>query len=294
MQSDAKVSSLERFVKTRGVLLSGTTPSSKNLLIQFWIGLGLIVAGLAVLLVALISGHGSIAFGAIGPLTAGFINMFMALYLKKKLVQAPPPAVAVTPEARKMLSALAYKYIWSKNSWMRGQQTWMDPAMQAQLEGYQYWNPAGGLCHENGLKSLPDTVWDRLEEAAFHYNRTVGAIEASASGGSLHRLAPRIIQGADEAILDVMHQAQMVSKFPEGLGTIQTRLENSVGTLRELGDRVEALVLREPSFTERLSSRSSAEEILDELRLEQAAFSELSSPAVSPQTESPLRQNLQG
>jgi hypothetical protein len=67
-------------------------------------------------------------------------------------------------------------------------------------------------------------------------------------------------------------------------------LTSGVGTLRELADRVETLALREPTFTDMMSRRNTADEVLEELRLEQAAFTELSSP---DRTDDPLRQTLQ-
>jgi hypothetical protein len=267
----------------------------KSLLVQFWIGFGLVGVASIMVLAGGILRDTTPMIAALGPFIAGAVNMAVAQVLRRKLAQNPRPAADVTPEAKKMLTALSFRFVWSKNPWMWGQQQWWDPSAMGQPDGdatWNSWNPQGSWInyYNTRLDALPEIVWASMENAAFNYNRLVGAIEASGSSSSIQRLAPRITQGADEAILDVMHQAQLISKFPEGAGSIQAQLETRVATLKELGDRVEALVLREPTFTERLAQRTTADEVLDELRLEQAAYHELSSKVDQDQ----LRQNLGG
>jgi len=123
---------------------------------------------------------------------------------------------------------------------------------------------------------IPSEVLDQMELAASDFNRISGALEAGGAAGVVQRLRPKIFQAADEAMIDVLHQAQLGSQFPESIKSIQGRLTADLATLKELGDRVEAMTLREPTFTDMIARRTTADEVLEELRLEQSAVTELS------------------
>jgi hypothetical protein len=145
-----------------------------------------------------------------------------------------------------------------------------------------------GCFTQHDLESLPANVLELMEEAACQFNRTAGALEAGASSPNIQRLRGKVLLAADEAMLDVLHQAALISKYPESASSIQSQLDSRVATLRELGERIEALARRDPTFTDMIARRTSADEVLEELRLEQAAFSELG----AQETDSP-RNHLQ-
>lgn len=278
----SKYSSLERFTVSRGRQLVGPSANLKGLNVQFGIGIGLIVIATCLWIAAVLSGVNGLAIGAIGPMIAGTVNAVVAWALKKRFAQSPIPVTNLTPESRAMLTSLTWTYIWSKNPWVWGvcmPQIESEQTNQVHFVGGAYArHPAWRqTLNQRGLSSLPEEVLDQMEAAAYHFNRTAGALEAGSTAGSLTRLRPKILQAADEAMLDVLHQAQLVSQFPEGIKAIRGRLTGSVETLKELGDRVEALTLREPTFTEMIAGRTMADEVLEELRLEQSAFNELSS-----------------
>ncbi|HWD40039.1 MAG TPA: hypothetical protein VG944_14415, partial [Fimbriimonas sp.] len=243
-------SSLERFVQGRGMQLSGRNYyGQKAFGIQFSIGAVLSLVGVGMAAASLLGAQRELIFAAIGPFTAGAVNVGVALGMRKKSASSQAPTVNLTPEAKRLLSALVWKFVWKKNRWYMGEEMWG--------AGSENWHGCGWQHYlERPLNEITADAYDYLEQAAFQYNRVQASLATAHPGTALDKMRSRIVAAADEGIADALHQAALISKYPEGSEAVRARLSSSLTVLTELGARVEALNVAEPTFLERMSVRS--------------------------------------
>lgn len=265
--------SLERFVKTKGWLFSSVNCSRRAFKIQGMIGGSLLAVGLAIMAMPLFGAEKQLFFASLGPVIAGGTNLIVAAAMKKRFNSAAKEPMTLSSEARSVMRALNRKYN-PRKAW-----EWDDSMWQEQMG----WTP-GTQGSAAASADLSEAVLEELEKAAYQYNRIAAVLVAAGSAqSSVVRMATKVETAANESMGDVLHQAGLLAAFPEGSEAVSMRLHGTIKDLTELADRTQALLLAEPTFTERLVQRTGIQDVLDELRLEQAARSELGSKAASDQ-----------
>jgi hypothetical protein len=118
-------------------------------------------------------------------------------------------------------------------------------------------------------------VIEFLDVAAEQYNRISGILQAPSQTASLSKLGASAIAAADEAMADILHQAANLDKFPESATTTRKQIDNAVRAMMELGNRLEEIATRDQLLTEKVNYSSKMDSVLEELRLDQLARSEL-------------------
>jgi hypothetical protein len=151
---------------------------------------------------------------------------------------------------------------------------------------YQQLDQWGGSRRRRARDLLTPAAFDLLEDAAREYNRTVGAlaIAETTGGGGLARLAPGIRAAADEAMVEILHAAALVNRYPESASPQEAQAQARAGELRELADRVEQLQ-SESAPAPAVEPVSRVREVLEALEHEETARRELRMADEDPQTQ---------
>ena len=240
---EAVESALDRFARTRGVALVGSTAYGRNWKIQTWVG-GVCLGIAGVVAASSVAVHDpSIAYGALGPFLAGTINTTLGLGFRR--AARNQSSVALTDEAAALLRALvARAQVWQggwrpRHARMHGAQAW--PGYRAPIQ------PSAGMM-------------DALERAAEAHNRVSDVL-----GDAHDERAARLRSAADAGIGEALHLA--------ATGRADAaEIERVVARLDELAGLVERSV-EGPAATSAL--RSNLESTLEELRAEEEARREL-------------------
>jgi hypothetical protein len=275
MEGEA-MGSLERWVRTRGVQFAGTEYSKRAFNFQVGVGVVCLAGGVVFAAAVPILGwdwHDMLA--GLGPGIAGLTNLIVPLALRKRFEAMRPVAVPLSAEARGVLRALNRKFLGRAHPWAWDYSYWQEEKQAWSGANNWGWGPNPIRAAQPELTS---GVLEVLEMAAFQCNR-ISAILATASGSqsAIARLSGKVSRASDEGMAEILNLCGMMGAYPEGVEAVQLRLDGAIEDIRELGDRVQALAATEPTFTERLATRTGLHDVLDELRLEQAARSELGS-----------------
>ncbi len=262
--ADEKGTSLARFLRTRGPDWLGGTASRPSYRIQIAVGSGLLAVPLVMGIAVLLGANPEILiYGAGGPTIAGVINLAVGLTLRNKALRSEVTPVSLSKEAKSMLSRLVH----AQTSWsFRPRSSETSPL----------------------IASLGIEAFEVLERSAFQYNRVVGALTSLAQTSAIVRISPKVLIAANEAMSEILHNAAMVAEYPEGAKTSRMRIEFQVNAMRELGDHVEQIASRPESLIERMASRTQMSDVLDELRFDELARTELQ---INSENSEPKRQN---
>lgn len=276
-------------MQTRGTSMLGYSSYRYSSAIQIAIGSVLSALGVGMLMGPLFGGDPGMMAGALGPIIGGSVNIAVGVSMRRRYVSDSTAHVELTPEAKGLLMALHRRlfgwrspWVWSTNPEWRGfGPSWRTGVpfgahrMARRARRAAMW---GGVTPEMVPETIDDDELQDLDQVAAQYNRTIGNLEASKAGSAtLSKLAPRIAKAADEAMAEALHQAAMLMKFPEGGSIARAKLQQQQKALQELADRVETMAAGQSGIADQLPARSSIDDVLDELRLEQLARSELRS-----------------
>jgi hypothetical protein len=139
---------------------------------------------------------------------------------------------------------------------------------------------ASGYSGWNWFSQAPEPVNAEvvalLDVAAEQFNRIQGILESP--HGSLVKLAPQAFAAADEAMAEILHHGAVFDKYPESVNATRKTVEARIASLRELADRLEELATGDQTLTDKVAYTSSIDSVLEDLRLEQLARSELRVP----------------
>lgn len=272
----ADQTSLDRYLLNNGFRLLGVRMGPRGARFQVVFGAVLTVLSLVGGLLGFLYGL-KVAIAMSGPFIAGFVNLLVGLSVLKSLGGSPIPAdVKLSPEAKSLLHSTLNK---------------MGKGLLASQERYQQYQSRPGMVMVVGVagfspptfRSSKEVLTPRafalLEEASRECNRIQACISGS-THASISRRAPQIATAADEGMAYVLQQAALLDKFPESGTAVETSARQQIVALREIADRLEELHTREPLLTERMESTSTVDRVLDDLRLESLARTELSSERV--------------
>lgn len=261
-------SSLDRFLWERGVSIAGLSFASQDPVVGFGIAGGInFVVGSGFLISTLVANFPaefglSIAGAIMVPLGAAFLGT--AAYLMRKRRSDVRTEVRLTGEGMKLLHKIMAHIGWTQNQYESYRTTWA---------GWTQW--FGGPRTASAV--LRPEAFEILDAAAFQYNRVAGVLKIKRASGvpTLERMAPSIQAAADEAIISIINQVAIMEKTPESAGALSKQIHHDHRQLRELADRVQNLAGGEGSLTDQYGSSSAMQSVLETLRLDHAARTEL-------------------
>jgi hypothetical protein len=267
-------SSLERFIRARGIQLLGRGGSPVGHRVQSGVGYASLAGAGAFVVAGILTREYALDLAAIGPFLGGVVNLTISSAMKRKAGNGNHGAVQLSPEAKQLMSALLWKYVWSETPWYRSEGWWGASGKPGVERSHRR---AQGRRYTTRFDSIPAEALDLLESAAMNYNRVQGLLEIRQSDTVLARLVPKVSLAAEETIADILHQTALVSKFPESSSALVKSIHERIHHLGEMADGIEKITLTESAFPEKLVTRTSTQEVLEELRLEQLARTELGS-----------------
>jgi len=273
----------------------GNSISKVGVRVQTGIGWAMTGVGVAIFATPLLGAPKEMMFAAIGPLIAGIVNVGVAGAVRRRYVDAAP-TVELSSDARALLrhiyrerigwpTAMAYGAVATAGLRAHARRFARFGGMPPMGEQYSPWSATGysgiGLHHfGRTLPKLTPEVWDALDRAAHAYNRVAAVQAISRDQGGIGRITGRIDSAADEAMGEILHNSATLCRYPEGADAGRSRIENRILALEELARRLESLT--SPTAADMRGTRRAVDEVLDDLRLEQLARSELRLDDVDP------------
>jgi len=271
-------SSLARFLHNHGFVMAGGNQARNGAIVQVIVGVGLVILACTLGILGILN-HSGLKHAFIGPFIGGAINLGIGVTMLRKFGATGQDSTQLSPQARSVLRQLIALLMGGRTPVMMG---WNGNPQMQKFYGNQY--PGMNTWRTRATPRVPVAVLTLLEQVCVQYNRLDALSQAHRNETSeLGKLSPRLKLAADEGMAEALHHAAMINQFPEASSPSRTRIEAIIRSLQETADRSEALSLREPSISDRLSYRSAVEDVLDELRNTQSAHEELQRELDRPQ-----------
>jgi hypothetical protein len=281
-----KESSLDRFLKNRAALGLGLV-NRRITAIQSMVGALLTGMGVVTLVSSATAGAPQIAPSALPMLMAGGIMFAMSQLIRKRFSFLQGADWKLSLEAKGLLLKLVRKRL----GWLDGGGFGMSPVGPIGI-GRHARRELRHLAWETGdfsigifsrpIADISPEVIELLDVAAEQYNRIAGLVHTPAPRSAMAKLAPSATAAADEAMADILHEAATLDKYPESAAPTRKQIEGYIHSLIELADRLEGIATRDQSLTEKIDYASKMDSVLEELRLEQLARSELQAAQQEP------------
>lgn len=270
-----EVSSLDRFVTTRGPVLAGVVDDSRRLLVLAIVSTVYGVLGAGFVAGAVASGALPFAINGGVFLVTGGVTSGIRLWLKSRLKPEQTPRVKLTPEATDLLrSLIAHVQGWGFGRHRRRR---LRRAMRT-----------GTIRSQNRCEDvLTPEAFRMLESAAFQYNRIFGVVGAGSEPGgtSFERFGPEILAAADATMAQLLDAAALANRLPETAPRLEAELKSRVQELEELAGEVERLQGASVSAPALAEGVSPVRSVLEELRADQRAREELRRKPPEPEEQ---------
>jgi hypothetical protein len=270
--------SLDRFLKNRAAVGLGLV-DKRITAMQSIMGTIISAFGITVLLAGAVQGTGDHGFG-LAMTFAGGMMLAMSQILRRRFRSISTSEWRLSTEAKGLLLKLVRRRL----GWMDGGGFSMMGPMAFPMGRHSRrrlrhlaWDtgePGFGFLSRPAAEVSPE-VTELLDVAAEHYNRVAGLVHTPAPRSAIAKLAPAATAAADEAMADILHEAATLEKYPESSSATRKQIETAIRALQELGNRLEEVATRDQSLTDRVDYSSRMDSVLEELRLEQLARSEL-------------------
>lgn len=268
MDEVSQESSLDRFLKQRGA--SGLGLYGKRVVWMQGIMGGVMTAlGLA----ALIPGLGMDPGAASGFLFGGAMCFGLSQVMRVRL--QPMMATSnwkLTAEAKGLLLKLVQERLhWSGfglGGPIHGRHGRIMMRRIARNSGDRSFNFFG----MSSSKINPEVI-DLLESASAQFNRIQGILESPA-GSSLTKVSATAAKASEDAMAAIFDNAATMDRYPESSATTRQQIQKEIGLLQELGDRLQDLTTRQDPLAV-TTSNTAMDSVLEELKLEQLARTEL-------------------
>ncbi len=247
-----KYESLGRFVRSRSSVLFSQRHGKWSFRVNFIVA-GVLGTGSLATIITILAIHGprEVLLGTIGPSIAAIVNFVVGATLRRKFSSSVSSSWQLTNEGR----ALAWQIHW------RFLRDWATRA------------PRGDWVYRINSR-IQDETLAILDEAAFAYNRILGSLQPGTSVAISAHVASNAQTAADESMCAILNSAALLDRYPESGKAHRDAISKQVELLNELGDRVASLGAGR-SDSQGASVSGSMQRVLDELRLEQLARSEL-------------------
>jgi hypothetical protein len=209
----------------------------------------------------------SAVFGTVGPVLLG---LGIALVQRKK--GRSRPEIKLTTDGVKLVLR-----IMSHIGWANPNPQNMVFGMARSSAPAQFLRSFGLGLRKTATDMLRTESAEILERAAKNYNRIYGLLNSKGSnvGATLSHLKPSLMAASDEAMISIFNQVAMMERVPESSEGIAKQIERDIRALEEVASRVEEIAHRTPTLTESYSSSSQMQSVLENLRLDDAARTEL-------------------
>ena len=277
-------SSLDRYLESQAGLMLSHANLRRGRVIMAVVGTCMLFVALFVVMMALVTGQHPIAAGAIGPGIAGIVNLGISGAIRSRIKPEMEVNANLTPEARGFMANLMKDVYGWPQAWgaiepkMRWEST--GPYMnkfdrQRERHAWRRMLASGswGKRQQSAKQCLQAGAFEMLDKAAFQYNRIAGVL---ASGHpEVTRFAPTVKAAADQAMADVFHAGYLLDAFPESQATAREKAAHEIAQLTELADRMEELLKQPLDLPASAVKTSPISSVLEELRLDQLARSEL-------------------
>lgn len=136
------------------------------------------------------------------------------------------------------------------------------------------WSFSGRRTSEQVLSS---SAFSLLDRCAHEVLRIVGILNSGTPvrDPTLESMKPAIMAAVDDAMVGVLNQVGTMERIPEGGTAIRSQAEADIASLKELADRVESMQAAAPKIVDHLAAPSPIQNVLDQLRQDEAARDEL-------------------
>jgi hypothetical protein len=277
--SNREVSSLDRFVTTRGPILADIVSDSRRLLVMTILSTLYGVVGTGFIAGAAAGGDAVLPLAITGGIclaTGGLVGGIRA-WLKFRLKPEQTTRAELTAEAKELLCALIDHV--QGRTFGRGRRRRLREAMRRGIT-----NPARTQRSED---LLAPEAFRLLDSAASQYNRILGVIDGGIQEGrdGLTRFSPDILAAADTTMAQLLDAAVLLNRLPETARRLEAEVHSRVQELTELADEVERLrtsIVSSPTLAEGVSP---VRHVLEELRADQRARDELRRSWAEPEEQ---------
>jgi len=281
-------SSLDRYLEGQAGLLLSHASLRRGMIIMRIVGVIMLLMTLGVLITALAKGEPSVLAGAIGPGIGGLVNIVASRSLRNRTKPAMEVNANLTPEARNFLGHLMKDVYGWPRAWgavephflFEGKGSYMnrfDRRRERRAWRSMLASGSWGKRQHAAKEMLNAEAFDILNRAAFQYNRISGII--GVGNQEVSRFSASVKGAADQAMADVFHAGYLLEEFPEGSAAAKAKAEQEITALSELAGKLEEMQsqsITAPSAD--VLSTSPVASVLEELRLDQLARSELNKP----------------
>lgn len=291
-ETPSEESSLDRYLESRAGYLLGHANARRGLVIMGMVGAICLLLAAVIVAVSLITTNPDAIAGAIGPFIAGTVNLTLSRKLRRRMTPAVETDAELTPQARSFMADLmkevfGWSYAWGSTDprpiWSGGTSSPHMRKRDRRAWRRMYSRGSWGKRERSAKEVLHPAAFEALDQAAYHYNRMAGLL--ATGNPAFTKFAPTVKAAADQAMADMFDTAAVLDNFPESSAP-QSKAGEQIDELKELADRLETM---EASGVNAVEAGSRIQTVLEELRLDQLARSELTQPAEEPQT-----QKLQG
>jgi hypothetical protein len=289
-------SSLDRYLESQAGLILSHASLRRGYVIMGVVGVVMLIVAAGVILGSIVSGQPEVAAGAIGPGVAGLVNLGLSHVFRRRAKPSMEVNANLTPEARGFLANLMKEVYGWPRAWGA-----VEPKLRWEAQGPPYQNKfdrqrerhawrrmlasgSWGQRQHSAKESLTPEAFDVLNRASFQYNRVSGIL--GAGNADVARFSASIKGAADQAMADLFHVGFLLDKYPEGSEAAKVKGEQEITALTQLADKLEEMQKSSPAPVSQALSPSPVASVLEELRLDQLARSELN------KVEEPARVDL--
>ncbi|MBV6457354.1 MAG: hypothetical protein HONBIEJF_00462 [Fimbriimonadaceae bacterium] len=254
-------SSLDRFIRDRAAQLIGIRWGSRGAALGLAIN-ALVQSLVGGILLAISSREPELLWVGAGMLALGIGCGIGALFAKRKMQEATRPETRLSAEGQRLVIKLASHVGWS--SWAGGN--------GGCSQRFQ-WSMGRRTCSQ----VMHESAFELLDAAAAQYNRVSGLVQIQGAYNSptIDKMRPAIREALNDTMIGVVNQVALLEASPETASAVRIQVIDDIAILAELGDRIETIRAQTPSLTDRLSSSSPILDVIEQLKMDEAARSEL-------------------
>lgn len=272
---------MDRFIWSKSTTYFGYVGQAGSVLAFLIPGVVVGLFGLGFSLAAMLSPVKQLFYPGFIQLGMGLTFLATAGFLRRKYRNTPQSEVKLSGDARALIHRLATHIGWTDWNAQHRQH-----GFRLEVLGLSIGGP------KTSADKLKPFTFGLLERAAAHYNKIQGLLTTkdSKSATILQKHEPGIKAAADEAMIVSLNQAALMEKFPESSENCRTVMEARIRDLEELSSRLARIIHGQMTVTEALSSGSVMGSVLEQLRLDEAARTELN--RAEDEINQSLRQQL--
>jgi hypothetical protein len=267
--NERQPSSIDRFFWSMGGRFMGR--NSATVPLGFGIAAATQFVVCSILTIIAMTAAGKSGWFWILPATFAVLGSIFLLvsYLSSRANRNNPNHVEVrlSGQARRMLYRIGNHIGWydPKSYWSIG---------EANASRQGWWSSLMGV--KTASQILNPLSAQMLEAGCFQFNRINGLLNlVKEKGRGNESLFSQIKAAASEGMVSLLNQVALMEDNPESQSAIQHQATQQCEKLNELADRFEAMISKPETITDRLSSTTVMDNLLEQMRHESQARIEL-------------------